>query len=211
MIDHKNRVIFVHVAKTGGSSITHLYGQATLQECRDVSEEWNKEELMNGIIYPIYNAPYDAGVHDDIGIIEKGVKKVHKVGLDYYHKFAVIRRPAEYVKSCWNEWHQERFPSFNNFVDVGWFKGVINPQIRGHLMIGNDIMMDRIFLFEQLHLAFEHVKALTDYHDLPEIHSNRKKHKGGEYDIPAWVEKKINDHFWEDNNIYQTLRRNTIG
>lgn len=207
MIDHDNRIIYIHIGKTGGSSVTQFYGLCSLKECRDLGCV-GCEGKLNDIIYPKYNAPYSDGVHDDILKAAQAVERVHGTTLEDYHKFSVIRKPSHYVRSCWNEWHTKRFPSFGDFVSQGWFKAVINPQVRHHLMIDNHIEMDRLFTFEELPDVFEHIRDLLDYHDIDDIHANKKIHNHDNNEIGDWIEGIINEFFWEDYNIYETLSRN---
>lgn len=205
MVDHENKVIFVHVAKTGGSSISQFYSFCAKPESRELQDPGRLEEL-NEFTFSIYNRPYSTGVHDDINVLARGIEKVHGEKLEDYHKFSIIRNPADYVRSCWTEWHRERFPRFEEFIVQGWFKAVIVPQARGHYMVGDHIVLDRLFIFENLPHVFQHVRDLLKVYDMPDIHVNGRPDQKRLVD--PWIADKINEVFWEDYNIYQTLKRN---
>jgi hypothetical protein len=207
MVDHKNKVIYIHVAKTGGSSVTQFYGLNALEECRKI-ENWKSEHELNDIIYPRFNLPYSDGVHASMEELSRRIKEVH--GEDYrdYKSFSVIRDPAEYVHSCWKEWHTERFPQFDGFISAGWFKHAITPQVQGHLTVDKKIAVDKIFLFDRLGYVFDHIRGLleTDHLGIPALHANIKSLEKDP--IEGWLVNIINDWFYEDYNIYQSIKGN---
>ena len=187
MISHKYKCIFVHIPKTGGSSIENVIWP--LKSDRTI------ENLWMGYVKPYYNK-YQTG-----GMQHLTAEQIRtEIGEDIfksYYKFAVVRNPWEkavsqyvYMKRKRKDLRQfigmRRWTSFKNYLQlipkrthVQWMK-----QMEFLTDGQNNVLVDKVLRFEHLESEFQKVMDHLGIHDtqLPHVNQSKRKHYTKYYD-----------------------------
>lgn len=178
MIDFKRKIIFIHVAKTGGSSVSEFY--------KKYSKLWTSSSD--------YNTPFDGNVHASTSDLKSA-----GLILDNFYKFSICRNPIDYIRSSWNEWYFEN--SFEDFILSGQFKEI--PTQHSHWVVDGVISIDKLFLFEDLKSIFSMLSNILNVPGYEPLHINRSIHP---IDVPENLCKIITQQYKEDYNIYKCLK-----
>jgi len=181
MISHKYKCIFVHIPKTGGTSIENIVWP--LKSDRVV------ENLWMGAIKPYYNKYQTGGLqHLTSNQIET---EVGSEVFNSYYKFAVIRNPWEKAVSQFIYMKQKRkdlrkfigmtrWTSFRKYLHlitkiehVQWMK-----QVDFIFDKNGNLNVDKIIRFENLEKEFHETRELIGipYMKLPHDNKSKRKH-----------------------------------
>ncbi|MDX1407714.1 MAG: sulfotransferase family 2 domain-containing protein, partial [Saprospiraceae bacterium] len=139
MISHTHQFIFVHINKTGGTSIEKVFIDTADQA--DVRFK-----------------------HKDVAFYQRRFPEV----FERYFKFAFVRNPWDWLVSryTWSRYHQSLLAiSFTEMIerldcgvelapDVPWFRRALAPQSE-RLMIDGRIAVDFVGKFESLQSDFD--------------------------------------------------------
>ena len=172
MIRHDHKFIFIHIPKTGGTSIEGIF----------------KEDV---------GGPFEGsrGVKRKHASARK-MKKIHPAEWDEYFKFAVVRNPFDLLVSryhwsrdvqCLSSFNEKKtFRQFIIAIDRGGFKpkwAVPKSQL-SFLSVNKEMKMDFIVRFENLQEDFNIVcdKIGIPRKELPHINKSNHKHYTEYYD-----------------------------
>ena len=192
MYDPDKKILFVHIAKTGGSSISHYYAQYMFPDAPKNPEILHPKYIKK---YLMINQP-----HPHCGIKEYG--KI--LNLDEYYKFAVLRKPVHYIHSIYNEWPQAYFhKNFKDFILSEEFKNKIPTQVSHITNNNNQIEINELYKFEHINNVFKFIDVTFDSHIKTPIHIQKTFRDVKE--INKNLTKKVNDCMKEDLEIYNTL------
>jgi hypothetical protein len=173
MINEKHKFIFIHIPKTGGTSIEKLFSNAS---CR---WDWTHNLWKQ---------------HRSIWQL----KEIYKIPIDDYYKFTVVRNPWDKAVSGYTWWTTSKYPIFRNvkskslkdylLVQNGFEKfNHLNNKATGRgdhfntqysfVEINGDCQMDCIIKFENLQEDFNIIcdKIGIPQQKLP--HKNKTNHK----------------------------------
>lgn len=154
LISHKHKFIFIHIAKTGGSSISH----ALMPYCkpRIFSFLHNYFHLININIFNPF--PHDGHI--------TAKELVNEIGYDTFHdyfSFSMVRNPWDWQLSMYDfilsrpkhPIHEtiKRLGSFENYIRWRSEKGIHSQK---ELLCDHDgqLMVDYVGRFEELHNHF---------------------------------------------------------
>ena len=104
MICEKNKIIFIHIPKTTGTTIESIFKSSRLNIRNTKYRLWEQHSTISQLI------------------------KMHKVDINQYYKFTVIRNPWDRAVSGHNWWTQSKSKLF---------KGVKNTTLKDYLLIQN--------------------------------------------------------------------------
>ena len=139
MIDHKNKIIFIHLEKSGGSSLEHIF----------TGKDW--WPVINSVLI---KEKYDEGHEKHITF--KYAKKLYEKEFKSYKKICVVRHPYSLFISKFN-WYRKVKPKFlknKNLITEVDIKKLINSnknrwQIKYlHEFLGEPDNYDFIIRFE---------------------------------------------------------------
>jgi len=135
LASYKNKWLFVHIPKTGGSTISDAMWEYADLQGASVYE-------VNDTSVPLKNCKIDRKYfqHDTAQVIKR---KFKLDGHDYnsFYKFAVVRNPWDLVVSTWAYWHKlvaegdsfpyakwvcETFKTFEDYVNKNISSGTMN-------------------------------------------------------------------------------------
>jgi len=200
MISHKYQCIFIHIPKTGGSSIENLIWP-------DKSDR-TVENLWMGHVSMYFNK-YQTG-----GLQHLTARQIRtEVGKDIfstYHKFTVIRNPWEKAISQFFYMKKRkdlrkfigmnRFTSFNRYLNLIQRKEHVQWKKQIDFIVDDDgaLLVDQIIRFEDLDQQFRQLasKINLSYDALP--HANKTKRKPYPYYYNKAKVQKIQDIYSED-------------
>lgn len=169
MIDHKNKFIFIHIPKTGGSSIESIFHPSIITEtgmCKDIP---NKHYTLDSLL------------------------KNEEIELSNFFSFSFIRNPWDKILSHYLFFIKAGFDhrgSFFNFVKYycgtnhkGWKNNDFLPQF-DYLSLDNSLAIDFIGKFENLQEDFDVVcdKIGVARKQLPNTNKTQHKHYTEYYD-----------------------------
>ena len=177
MISHQHRFIFVHINKTGGTSIEKVFDP--LADQKDVRMK-----------------------HSPVG----KYKKRFPDHFDIYFKFSFVRNPWDWLVSRyhWSRYRQRlitfEFREFLARIERGddlpepWMARAVAPQV-DRITIDGKIAVDFVGRFEQLHDDFNHVcnvLQLEDRQPLPHVFKSDRAFYADYYDdeTKAIVERR---------------------
>ena len=169
MIDHKNKFIFIHIPKTGGSSIESIFHPSIITKtgiCKDIP---NKHYTLDSLL------------------------KNKEIELSKFFSFSFIRNPWDKILSHYLFFIKGGFDhrgSFFNFVKYycdtnhkGWKNNDFLPQFN-YLSLDNSLAIDFIGKFENLQEDFDVVcdKIGVARKQLPYTNKTQHKHYTEYYD-----------------------------
>jgi chondroitin 4-sulfotransferase 11 len=163
MINHKHKFIFIHIPKTGGTSIEKVFK-------KDVGGAFERERTIK---YKHQNA--------------KGMQKLFPIEWGEYFKFALVRNPFDLLVSryFWSRDVQQlesfKEKSFSEYIiAVNYHKlpeWTIPKCQYNYLSVNGEVAMDFIGRFENLQEDFNTIwdKIGIPRQEIP--HVNKSKHK----------------------------------
>jgi chondroitin 4-sulfotransferase 11 len=169
MIDHKNKFIFIHIPKTGGSSIESIFYPSIITKtgiCKDIP---NKHYTLDSLL------------------------KNEEINLGNFFSFSFIRNPWDKVLSHYLFFFKGGFDhhgSFFNFVKYycdtdhkGWKNNDFLPQF-DYLSLDDSLAINFIGKFENLQEDFDEVcdRIGISRKQLPITNKTERKHYAEYYD-----------------------------
>ncbi|MBE9166444.1 sulfotransferase family 2 domain-containing protein [Pleurocapsales cyanobacterium LEGE 06147] len=207
LISNQKRFIFIHIPKTGGTSI---------------------EKVLEPYSDTIYGYSYRQ--KKDISIHRKHLKAFEAKNMlgDSYNKlfsFAIIREPFEFFRSWYlfnkySEWSKRAQPEkFNLANSLNLEEWMIQPkkpsQISWLVDDRGKIIVDCIFLLSKIEEGFEYIKKkcyIPEQVHLEHINQtimHQKKANNSELILPTKkVYTLIFEHYQEDMNLYYKVLHN---
>lgn len=211
-VNYRNKLIFIHIPKTAGTSITQMLDMTTLEQMyfcgtiteyvnihKPYSQKFNLIEYTNLLCRPPQHFTY-----------REKEKIIGKDAIKDYFVFAVVRNPysrlvSEFVKIR----ERHKIDSFNDFVDLNLYRITDYDRqfnYQGHLetqtyyLLDNDNTLNsinKIFKYENLEECYEMIKQI--HPGIPFIHSNSASNP---YDYRVFytedIRKKVYDFYKDD-------------
>jgi hypothetical protein len=173
IVSHSLKFIFVHINKTGGTSIKNAV--------KPVLGEGDFNNLGEG---------KHLSAHD--------IQKRYPEEWDDYFTFGFIRNPWDRTVSryfFWKQMNQKKVPaSFEEFVKSGQFASYT---LCGMLCIGKNPIVDFIGRFENLNNDFAEICSRIGIEiTLPHINGSKHNHYASYYDSETW--QIVQDHYKND-------------
>lgn len=192
MYDPDKKILFVHIAKTGGSSISHYYAQSKFPDAPKNADILHPKFIRK---YLMVNQPHP----------HCGIKKYEKIlNLDEYYKFAVIRKPIDYIHSIYYEWPQAYTKkSFKDFILSKEFVEKIPTQVSHLLNSKNEIDINKLYKFENLDNVFRFIDIKFQNKNNESLHIQKTFRDINE--ITEELSNIVNECMEEDFNIYNKL------
>tara|TARA_R110000737_G_scaffold349589_2_gene386163 strand:+ start:195 stop:824 length:630 start_codon:yes stop_codon:yes gene_type:complete len=209
MYDPKRKLLFVHVAKSGGSSVVYYYTRGVFPEL--------KTEESEHVIYQNYVK--QNFLVDPFAPIKPNGKPLHELGphawitqyekflnLDEYFKFSIIREPANYCFSNFYEF-PEAFKSKNytEYILSGEFKEKTDSQHAHFIDSKGKIRIDKFFKFEKFNEVFDFISEFLGDTDIPKGNSNNKPYGKLLNENTQEIKDIVNNHFKQDYEFWNTL------
>lgn len=180
MISHRHKCIFIHIPKTGGTSIENVIWP--------VKSERTEADLWMGLVKPYYNK-YQTG-----GLQHLTAQQIRKeVGEDIfnsYFKFAVVRNPWDKAVSQYTYMQKRKdlrkFIGMNRYTTFRRYLKLIDrkehvqwkPQLDFLVDTDGTMLVDKIIHFEALeegfHGVIQHLGMPET--DLPHANPSKRKH-----------------------------------
>lgn len=155
------KTIFVHIPKTGGSSLEFAICKKHLPESSNLNIDSYKLFTIRGAMDGIQkNTPR--------GHSHSYISEYHKfLQIDSYLKFTVLRNPFDQVTSLYNQMkHLMNIPSFEHFIlsdEKNSFQNLnhyINQYEYTHL--NDKLAIDKVFVYDRYHEAQDFVEKQFD-------------------------------------------------
>ena len=154
-----NKSLFVHIPKTGGSSLEH---GITAHYLKDVPET-----QMAQIAYERFTVHgyFKKSIWGQDGHPHSFISEYDTyLNLDDYFKFVILRNPFDQLISLYNQMRQSsHIPSLEHFVladeglSIARFSHYIDQYKYTH--IDGELRMDKVFVFDRYALAQDFVEA----------------------------------------------------
>lgn len=193
MYDPAKKVLFIHVAKTGGSSFAHTYAICANPEIENPRDEGLVHE---GYVEPLYMIGQGGDPHRPLHWYES------ILNIDEYFKVSIIRRPCDYVRSNYR-YFPDAYVSgdFDTFIRSGEFQTMITPQVSHYLNSKGEFGMDKLFAFERFDDIYNYLDMLFPNGNVDRIPRNQ----GAEYDgkVSMELESIINSYLTEDYILWK--------
>ena len=172
-ISHKHRCIFVHIPKTGGTSVEQALGIGKIDHDAMRSHDI---EIFDKISY--------APQHFTASMLKEH-EKIKEHWFDYY-RFSIVRNPYERVLSefFWHKYGTSKLVRFNHML----FKEFLNnyfeaidtdhkiPQTSFIYDENHELMVDKVFRFEEIKEIGEYLsKELGTIVKIPKIQTSGNK------------------------------------
>lgn len=98
IVADQKKIAYIHIYKTGGSSITkllmpHISKKITGGRARTSGSHWRRTWHID---YKMHSK-----FHDSLPVIDS-----HKIDLNEYFKFTIVRNPYSWILSVWNNFYQ---------------------------------------------------------------------------------------------------------
>jgi len=216
MINHKLKIIFIHIPKCAGSSIKGFYFDNIKLDWRvpnyDLLYGWCPKRRLH-----LQHATPKQLIETELVSIEDW---------NSYFKFTFIRNPWDraYSDYLWIMKDRNIKGSFKNYIyKDGVFKGVFNDNTnmyyRGdHLLpqtdfVFGDYSLDFIGRFENLKKDIEAINKKINFSKEFNIHKNKSKNRHNHYSLfYTNSNKKLVDNIYKEdindlNYIFQDMRR----
>lgn len=193
LICHDPKIIFVHIQRTGGTSIRRFLSKH-LSKSKDIE-----------------------GTHDFVGVAKKHIEDKEEKWGDYY-SFSFVRNPWDRLVSWYyfiiqqNSWLKlhhyvkENGPDFTSFIirctevihDMDGDKCCAWNQLDYLTDIKGDIIVDFIGRFEYLQRDFEIVRTRLSISETDLSHINKTDHKGYRQYYTDETRQIVEDRFRKD-------------
>ncbi len=192
MYDPDKKILFIHIAKTGGSSISHYYAQSKFPDAPKNADILHPKFIRK---YLMINQPHP----------HCGIKEYEKIlNLDEYYKFAVIRKPIDYIHSIYYEWPQAYTKkSFKEFITSKEFVEKIPTQVSHLLNSKNEIDINELYKFENLDNVFRFIDIKFKNKHNKSLHIQKTFRDINE--INDKLSDIVNEYMHEDYKIYKKL------
>ena len=192
MYDPDKKILFVHIAKTGGSSISHYYAQSKFPDAPKKADVLHPNYIKK---YLMVNQPHP---HCGINMYEK------ILNLDEYYKFAVIRKPIDYIHSIYYEWPQAYTKKlFKDFILSKEFVEKIPTQVSHLLNNKNEMKINELYKFENLDNVFKSIDITFKNTHNNSLHIQKTFRDINE--INDKLSDIVNENMYEDFKIYNKL------
>lgn len=186
-INKKLKVMFIHIPKTGGTSISKMLDFSTLSNLyfrgssvkypsmyTEYSQFFNTSEYINLLTRPLQH------------FTNKELKKIFGSSINDYYKFSIVRNPYQKIVSGFNRRQLKNiglpgFENLNTFIDK--FLPMENitrsSRFQGHFETQTSYLLDEnnvidpsieIFKFEDLTKCFDKIHQICP--DIPNCHTN---------------------------------------
>jgi hypothetical protein len=181
MICHKTKTIFIHIPKNAGSSI-----EQELLKVNNVFIEFIEPTKEN-----IWNPKNHSNREKFLGASKKNIKLQHATALqsrelfeeywEEYTTFSIVRNPYDRFVSMWYWMTQvqgEKFKGtkkefFNNLSKIN--PTLAQPQVNYLFDNNNNLLVDRIFYYENLPEVFNFIQDLVPKKEIKMSHLKRSK------------------------------------
>lgn len=151
-----NKIIFVHIPKTGGSSLEYFICKSLLKGSSNLSHDSYKAFTIRGSILKIQQHSFRGHSHSYISEYKQFLP------IDSYLKFTVLRNPFDQAVSLYNQIKGPMdIPSLeyfimsdekNSFLSLDHY---INQYDYTH--INGELCVDKVFVFDRYHEAQDFV------------------------------------------------------
>lgn len=188
MISHKHRCIFVHISKTGGTSLEHVLFQSEGIDIADMLVDGNN------IDYPEkhFSAVDYREANPDI--------------FNEYYKFAIVRNPWDRLVSNYF-WHKKinlkpvcdlSFEDYIDFVD----ENISQYHQYGKVCDGKTIIVDKIYPYERIRRVYVDIcnQLGLDVNTIPVINKTEHAHYT-QYYSPI-IKKRVGHMFRVDIDMF---------
>jgi hypothetical protein len=210
MYDTERKLLFVHIAKTGGSSVVYYYTRGVFPELKDeISEDYIYQNFVKQNFLYDPRAPkvengeplYELGPHCHLYEYEEFLN------IDEYYKFSIMREPANYCFSNFHEWPQAfKNKNYTDFILSEEFKEKTDPQLIHFNDKSGTYKMDKLFKFERFNEVFEFISTRLNDWNIPYCKSNYRPYtKKALSENPQDIKDIVNKHFQDDYEHWKTL------
>lgn len=155
------KTIFVHIPKTGGSSLEFAICKKHLPESSNLNEDSYKIFTIRGAMCCIEKNTPRGHPHSYISEYHKFLQ------INSYLKFTVLRNPFDQVTSLYNQMKSSmKIPSLEHFIlsdEKNSFQNLnhyINQYEYTHL--NGELAIDKVFVFDRYHEAQDFVEKQFD-------------------------------------------------
>ena len=199
MISYHKKVLFIHIGKNGGNSIT----KALVDHCPDLTIT-KKHSVQDGVnrFEPV-SAGMDIPKHASL---TEYVKLDPNLSLSEFYKFCCVRNPFDRLVSAYFSPH--RVLKFGDKFDYYQFKELILSQrtLRQFICLTDsdelDAHMDTILRFERLKEDFNVVRERLGIEaQLPFLNRGNRDHYQNYYD--RHLKELVMDKFSEEINFFE--------
>lgn len=202
-ISHRHKCIFVHIPKTGGSSI-EKYLDIRIRTKNLYRHSGHVKLQYNGMWYPLHHLP---ATH---------IKKIYPALFKKYYKFSFVRNPYQRILSLYLWLNDEKWQHLQNNVSDGnilsitkhferWLDSFLkkNNYMKltqtQFLYSKNKLIVDDVYKFENINSELERLKVkLNDNFNSNEIHNATVKSFDRNKLLTDAVKEKIYNFYKED-------------
>ena len=148
-----NKCLFIHIPKTGGSSLEHAIASNYLE-----GEQEGNIERMAYSEFTVHGH-FEKQIFQNDGHTHSFIKDYAKyLKIKDYYKFVVLRNPFEQVVSLYNQIRvSANIPSLEHFIlgDKNFTMKQVDHYINQYKFthIDGELMVDKIFVFDRYHEA----------------------------------------------------------
>ncbi|MDA8708814.1 sulfotransferase family protein [Hellea sp.] len=159
-----NKSIFVHIPKTGGSSLEHAITAHYLKD--EPENQWNRMAYDRFTIHGYFKK--HAWGKDGKGHPHSFISEYDEhLNIDDYLKFVILRNPFDQLISLYNQLRKDvDIPSLEHFVlsDEGLTMSKVDQYLDQYKYthIDGDLRVDKVFVFDRYAEAQDFVQAHFD-------------------------------------------------
>lgn len=202
-ISHNNRFIFIHIPKTGGTSIENYLNIRRLTKNLLRHSAFVKFQY-NGTWYPLHHLPATI------------VKKIHPNYFKKYYKFSFVRNPYQRMLSLYVWLNEEKLQNLRNdssdsdiilateqfekWIDYFFKKNDYrNLSQTEYLYSGKKLIVDEVYKFEDMHIELDRLKKRLNINfDASQIHNASAKTFDRNKLLTDSIKEKIYNFYKED-------------